>query len=1429
MLARMKNRKHGKSRMHVMMTALVLLGCLSAGIVRGDEATAESATGGGSGAAPRFEVALWVDHQDFATPAGGCPWDTVSPEGLEEIIDYCRRAGATTVYWRGFGGGLVIHNSKLEEGLYPQLIDKRRTTDPLFFNGGVRYGNCKPDIIGTVVSICRRKGLKCLIYWPWEDTHNLQCFLGRYSLEHPRLWDQRADGYASPARLSLAFREVRQYKLGLAQELLALGVDGFLIDYRRQSNWSPEFGYVEPAVAAFRKQFGAAPDPVAESWLRLRAAYQTQMLEELRAVCDKAGRPVEIIAAPPLVTPDPLEQLRTRFVDWPSWVALGLIDGLAPDGLPYDPKRPTESIVENMNRIRGMIDGRVKLYWSIRSAYDWGSGLRTLASLTRQSPNQMLADVLTLAWDNGAGGVHLDTFDPACETPEWIATLRSRAEGRFRLVNPKPQPAAEVEPVKANYKRPADVELPAPPVPDALEDRVGPRRLTTGPSNDSEARFSADGKSIVFQSDRGDKGMHLWIVSLDGGQPRQLTDGACHDLFPTFSPDGHSVAFCSDRADGRYYHLYLMPAAGGRPKAITGGNATDTLPCFSPDGRSIVFTSTRGTDFYHHANVLYEVPVAGGEPRTWGVLKYAQIGPTISRDARWTAFTALDEYENENFYVCVSRHGEPGGRLRLSSPNESCYGASISPDGVAVAYTSPGPDRRWGWDVWVRAVLSDALYRITNSAANDRSPSWSPDGKQLIFESNREGSYALYTIDVAGLQLPAPAEAEPWSQPRQPKAGWINGDSDPEHTPLSWTDQPRPALDFQNRSFGWHLGRKQPVKAITIVNDMPRGECRIDRAHTELYYGDSNGRFSRYTGPMTFTKSKAGGTILITLSGLDLTTTLVKVRFAYPDGDYTSVCSKASAALKVELPDKDEHQRDVRVWTTLEGKNQLPAWRSALGEWSAQGHELAATGTPQSDMYSGEGARIFLPHKVSGDFDFACQFFMPEGSTGAGGPVVYFRAKDDGSLYAFRYVNYWGTAVLQKKLPGQPWVEIGYASGRKLTIGQWHELLLRARGKTFSVVVDGRKLVEGRDEALGEGIFGLGCQVRPVRFRHIRISGSSTGAVSKWSLAAEPKPYVVVCADAGRGGYQAFPGLCRLKNGHLLAVFYAGWEHVSRPGGQLQSGGAVAISRSTDGGVTWSPAKTVLDTPLDDRDPAVWQCDDGTLRVSAVSVDWPNYKPPHENWCYAYLVRSTDAGQTWSQPEELQIGDTRYYTVWTEPRRLSSGEWLWPIYRNWGPKLTAAFLRSSDGGRTWGDLRLIDQESYSTDEPDVCQFPDGALFCAMRPTSESHMWQSRSTDNGKTWTRPAPLPFYGHCPNLLYTRSGVTLLGVRDPGMCIRFSLDEAKSWAGAVMIDPCGGAYSQMVELPDGRILVVYYTEGKRSQIRAQLLRVDQSGVRLE
>ncbi len=518
----------------------------------------------------------------------------------------------------------------------------------------------------------------------------------------------------------------------------------------------------------------------------------------------------------------------------------------------------------------------------------------------------------------------------------------------------------------------------------------------------------------------------------------------------------------------------------------------------------------------------------------------------------------------------------------------------------------------------------------------------------------------------------------------------------------------------------------------------------------------------------------------------------------------------------------------VCLKTSIQGQDQPAEWRPALEGWEVRDDTLIAKDTRQSELYSGEGARIFLPQTISGDFEFGCQYLLPDNSTGAGGPVVYFRGQPDGVLHAFRHINYWGTAVLHKKRPGQPWVQIAYATGRDFAVAAWHDLTIRGRGSKISVEIDGQGLIEGDDSEFRAGFVGLGCQVRQVQFRKVRVSGEAVSLIEGWGVLPDPPRHVVVCGDAGRGGYQAFPGLCRLKNGDLLAVFYAGWGHVSRPGERIATGGAVSVCRSADNGKTWGPARTILDTPYDDRDPAVWQCDDGAVCVSAVAVDWPKYQAPYDNWCHTFTVVSTDNGHTWSPPKEMNIGSKYDYTVWTEPRRLKNGDWLLPVYRNRGAQLNTAFLRSMDGGHTWGSPQVLDEKADTTDEPDICQLADGSLFCAMRPEKERYMWQSRSDDNGRTWSRPTPLPFYGHCANLLRTSSGVTLLGHRDPGMTVHHSVDEAKTWAGAAMIDPCGGAYSQMVELPDGRILIVYYTEGAQSQIRAQFMKVDKSGIRV-
>lgn len=300
-----------------------------------------------------------------------------------------------------------------------------------------------------------------------------------------------------------------------------------------------------------------------------------------------------------------------------------------------------------------------------------------------------------------------------------------------------------------------------------------------------------------------------------------------------------------------------------------------------------------------------------------------------------------------------------------------------------------------------------------------------------------------------------------------------------------------------------------------------------------------------------------------------------------------------------------------------------------------------------------------------------------------------------------------------------------------------------------------------------------------------------------------------IVTDAGAGGYQAFPDVCRLKNGDLLCVFYAGYAHVSHATDALPKGGRVCAVRSTDEGRTWSAPWTVVDTPDDDRDPSVCCLRDGTLLCNFFTYGAHN----EVNTC---LTRSRDGGRTWCAPEVLLPG----YATSSPIRRLRSGRLLLCVYYAQAHEHRSfpAVLLSDDNGRTWSNPHPIGLTAGRTlDETDVFERKDGTLLAVMREV----MCGAESHDGGRTWGPVYELGFPGHCPYLLQTHSGVLLLAHRLPGTALHYSDDEGRTWHGPVAIDTVIGAYPSMVELRDGRVLCVYYDEGPHSAVRAVELTV--------
>ena len=329
-------------------------------------------------------------------------------------------------------------------------------------------------------------------------------------------------------------------------------------------------------------------------------------------------------------------------------------------------------------------------------------------------------------------------------------------------------------------------------------------QITTHPSHDTRPVWSPDGKTLAFASDRMGS-MDIFVVDKEGGTPKRLTTHSGNETPITFKDNGHLLFQANilpstedmQFASGQFPQVYEVSIEGGRPAMFSSMPMEDIS--FSSDGKKILYHDKKGYEDpwrkRHTSSITRDVWMCNLE----GERSYKKLS-TFNGEDRNPVWANTDTYyylseQNGSFNVFkaslnggssvqITKHEKHPVRF-LSRANNGmlCYGydggiytlkegdqpqkvninvvtdqinrdvirqiknngatqIALSSEGKEVAFILRG-------DVYVTSTEYKTTRQITNTAEQERNVDFAPDGRSLVYASERNGLWQLYQSKIA--------------------------------------------------------------------------------------------------------------------------------------------------------------------------------------------------------------------------------------------------------------------------------------------------------------------------------------------------------------------------------------------------------------------------------------------------------------------------------------------------------------------------------------------------------------------------------------------------------------------------------------------------------------------------------------------------------
>jgi Tol biopolymer transport system component len=302
------------------------------------------------------------------------------------------------------------------------------------------------------------------------------------------------------------------------------------------------------------------------------------------------------------------------------------------------------------------------------------------------------------------------------------------------------------------------------------------KQLTFGGEN-AEAYFSFDGKQLIFQSKRDSRGCdQIYSMNIDGSNVRMVSNGEGRTTCSYFFKGGKKVLYAStfggkrecppepDRSHGYVwpvypdYEIYTADRDGKNIRNLTKSPGYDAEATISPDGKKIIFTSERDGDLE-----LYSMDTNGknikrltNEPGYDGgaffspdskMIVYRGSHPTspelIKRDKDLLAQHLIVPLTFELWVM----NADGSNKRQVTDLGVASFAPFFTPDGKRIIFCTNyfDPDKgnrrkQPNFDLAVINIDGTGLERVTFSDSFDGFPMFSPDGKKLVFASNRNAA-----------------------------------------------------------------------------------------------------------------------------------------------------------------------------------------------------------------------------------------------------------------------------------------------------------------------------------------------------------------------------------------------------------------------------------------------------------------------------------------------------------------------------------------------------------------------------------------------------------------------------------------------------------------------------------------------------------------